>query len=126
MLGPGNNYATIKIKPKRQESILRKHPWVFSGAIKSIDGKPGAGDWVCVRANKGAILGWGHYSPGTSIAIRLLTFGEEHPDEQWWIDKIAQAVQVRRDLNLFTEDNNTCRLVSVSYTHLTLPTKRIV
>ena len=111
MLGPRNNYATIKIKPKRQESILRKHPWVFSGAIKSIDGKPGAGDWVCVRANKGAILGWGHYSPGTSIAIRLLTFGEEHPDEQWWIDKIAQAVQVRRDLNLFTEDNNTCRLV---------------
>ena len=111
MISPGTNYSTIKIKPKRQESILRKHPWVFSGAIKAIDGNPGAGDWVCVRANKGAILGWGHYSPGTSIAIRLLTFGEEMPTEQWWFDKIDQAVRVRRDLGLFNETNNTCRLV---------------
>ncbi len=111
MAGPRTNYATIKIKPKRQVSILRRHPWVFSGAIKSIEGKPGAGDWVCVIANKGAILGWGHYSPGTSIAIRLLTFGEEQPDEKWWFDKIDQAVRVRMDVGLFTEDNNTCRLV---------------
>ena len=111
MISPGSNYATVKIKPKRQKSILRKHPWVFSGAIKSIDGKPGAGDWVCVTANKGAILGWGHYSPGTSIAIRLLTFGDIKPDEQWWYTKIQQAVQVRRDLGLFTDTNNTCRLV---------------
>ena len=111
MVGPGINYSTIKIKPKRQVSILRRHPWVFSGAIKSIEGKPGAGDWVCVKANKGATLGWGHYSPGTSIAIRLLTFGEEQPDKQWWFSKINQAVQVRKDLDLFTESNNTCRLV---------------
>lgn len=111
MIGPGKNYATIKIKPKRQVSILRRHPWVFSGAIKSIEGKPNAGDWVCVKANKGAILGWGHYSPGTSIAIRLLTFGQEKPDKQWWFDKIEQAVQVRKDLGLFSSDNNTCRVI---------------
>ena len=111
MITPGDNYCTIKIKPKRQESILRRHPWVFSGAIKSIDGKPGAGDWVCVTANKGAILGWGHYSPGTSIAVRLLTFGDNKPTEDWWNSKIDQAVQVRRDLGLFSEENNTCRLV---------------
>ena len=106
------NYCTVTIKPKRQESILRRHPWVFSGAIKSIDGKPGAGDWVCVRANKGALLGWGHYSPGTSIAIRLLTFAEDIPNDDWWKSKILEAVNVRQQLGLLsTEDNNTCRLV---------------
>ena len=98
MENPGTNYATITIKPKRQESILRRHPWVFSGAIKNIDGKPGAGDWVCLRANKGALLGWGHYSPGTSIAVRIMTFGDEQPDKAWWFSKVAEAVRVRKDL----------------------------
>ena len=106
------NYCTVTIKPKRQESILRRHPWVFSGAIKSIDGKPSAGDWVCVRANKGALLGWGHYSPGTSIAIRLLTFAEDIPNDDWWKVKIIEAVNVRRQLGLLeSKENNTCRLI---------------
>lgn len=106
------NYCTVTIKPKRQESILRRHPWVFSGAIKSIDGKPSAGDWVCVRANKGALLGWGHYSPGTSIAIRLLTFAEDIPNDDWWKTKIIEAVNVRRQLGLLeSKENNTCRLI---------------
>jgi|TARA_B100000767_G_C19769091_1_gene539066 23S rRNA (cytosine1962-C5)-methyltransferase len=106
------NYCTVTIKPKRQESILRRHPWVFSGAIKSIDGKPSAGDWVCVRANKGALLGWGHYSPGTSIAIRLLTFAEDIPNDDWWKAKVFEAVNVRRQLGLIeNNENNTCRLI---------------
>ena len=106
------NYCTVTIKPKRQESILRRHPWVFSGAIKSIDGKPSAGDWVCVRANKGALLGWGHYSPGTSIAIRLLTFAEDIPNDDWWKAKVFEAVNVRRQLGLIENNvNNTCRII---------------
>ena len=108
---PGTNYASVVIKPKRKDSILRKHPWIFSGAIKKIEGSPKAGDWVCVKANKGAVLGWGHYSPGTSIAVRMLTFREEMPTAELWYGKIKQAVTVRRDLGLFSEDNNTCRLV---------------
>lgn len=108
---PGTNYASVVIKPKRKDSILRKHPWIFSGAIKKIEGSPKAGDWVCVKANKGAVLGWGHYSPGTSIAVRILTFREEMPTAELWYGKIKQAVTVRRDLGLFSEDNNTCRLV---------------
>ena len=107
----GTNYASVVIKPKRKDSILRKHPWIFSGAIKKIEGSPKAGDWVCVKANKGAVLGWGHYSPGTSIAVRMLTFSEEIPTAELWYGKIKQAVTVRQDLGLFSEDNNTCRLV---------------
>ena len=108
---PGTNYSSVVIKPKRKDSILRKHPWIFSGAIKKIEGSPKAGDWVCVKANKGAVLGWGHYSPGTSIAVRMLTFKEEMPNTQWWYDQIDQAVTIRKDLGLFSENNNTCRLV---------------
>lgn len=104
--------ATVTLKPKRDESIRRKHPWVFSGGIKHIQGQPKAGDWVRVCANKGAILGWGHFAPDASIAVRMLTFGEDRPDDAWWHRQIAAAVAVRRDLGLFQrEDQNSCRLV---------------
>lgn len=104
--------ATITLKPKRDESIRRKHPWVFSGGIKHIQGQPKAGDWVRVCANKGAILGWGHFAPDASIAVRMLTFGEDRPNDAWWHRQIAAAVAVRRDLGLFQrEDQNSCRLV---------------
>ena len=61
--------ATVTLKAKRDQSIRRKHPWVFSGGIKRIEGNPQSGDWVQVCANKGAILGWGHYSHNASIAV---------------------------------------------------------
>ena len=91
--------STVTLKAKRDQSIRRKHPWVFSGGIKHIQGDPQAGDWVKVCANKGGILGWGHYAPQASIAVRMLTFNEHCPDEAWWHKQIAQAVAVRRDLN---------------------------
>lgn len=113
MNDPGTaTQATITLKAKRDQSIRRKHPWVFSGGIKRIEGNPQSGDWVQVCANKGAILGWGHYSPNASIAVRMLTFDEAKPDTQWWKDRIAQAVQVRRDLNLIDQpDQNACRII---------------
>ena len=104
--------STVTLKAKRDQSIRRKHPWVFSGGIKHIQGAPHAGDWVKVCANKGGTLGWGHYAPQASIAVRMLTFDEHCPDDAWWHMQIAQAVSVRRDLNLFQSANqNACRLV---------------
>ena len=103
---------TITLKAKRDQSIRRKHPWIFSGGIKHIQGQPKAGDWVRVCANKGAILGWGHYAPNASIAVRMLSFDESCPDQAWWHDRIAQAVAVRKDLGLFqASTQNACRLV---------------
>ncbi|MGB1577033.1 MAG: hypothetical protein ACPG9S_03355, partial [Flavobacteriales bacterium] len=96
-----NALSTVTLKAKRDESIRRRHPWVFSGGIKHIQGQPQAGDWVRVCANKGAVLGWGHYAPNASIAVRMLTFDETRPDDAWWHAQIAGAVAVRRDLNLF-------------------------
>ena len=109
---PPPSLATVTLKPKRDESIRRKHPWVFSGGIKHVQGNPQAGDWVRVCANKGAILGWGHYAPNASIAVRMMSFDETCPDQEWWMRQVASAVQVRRDLNLFqAEDQNACRMV---------------
>lgn len=103
---------SVYLKPGKEESLLRKHPWVFSGAIKRIEGNPVTGDVVCVCANKGRVLGWGHFSSTTSIAIRMLDFGEAPLSKTWWIDKFKEAVQVRRDLGLLAgADQNICRVV---------------
>ena len=103
---------TVTLKAKRDQSIRRKHPWIFSGGVKHIQGDPQAGDLVKVCANKGRTLGWGHYAPNASIAVRMLSFDESSPDDSWWYSQIAQAVAVRRDLNLFQSNGqNACRLV---------------
>lgn len=111
-LQPQLDIARVTLKAKRDESIRRMHPWVFSGGIKNIQGQPEAGDWVQVAANKGAVLGWGHYTPNASIAVRMLSFTEKMPDDEWWSQQILKAVQVRSDLGLFqSEHQNSCRLV---------------
>jgi len=109
---PQLTHLTVTLKPKRDESIRRKHPWVFSGGIKRIEGNPKPGDWVQVRANKGSVLGWGHYSPNASIAVRMLSFSEHCPDESWWVQQVASAIAVRRDLGLLHgEGQNACRMI---------------
>ena len=67
----------IYLKPRKEESLLRQHPWVFSGAIKRMEGQPITGDLVEVCANKGRTLGFGHFSAHTSIAVRMLSFDAE-------------------------------------------------
>ena len=102
---------SITLKPRKEQSLLRRHPWVFSGAIKRTEGNPVTGDLVEVRANKGRILGYGHFSSDTSIAIRMLSFEEDFNEETWWSNQLANAVAVRRSLGLFSRDNSICRLV---------------
>ena len=60
----------IKLKPKKEESLLRFHPWVFSGAIQTINGKPSEGELVEVVDNQNNFLAIGHYQIG-SIAVRI-------------------------------------------------------
>ena len=90
----------IYLKPRKEESLLRQHPWVFSGAIKRMEGQPVTGDLVEVCANKGRTLGFGHYSAHTSIAVRMLSFDAEFDADSWWHARIANAVEVRRNLGL--------------------------
>lgn len=102
---------SIQLKPKKEESLLRFHPWVFSGAIQQIEGKPAEGDLVEVLDNKRNFLAIGHYQIG-SIAVRAVTFENEPIDVDFWNRKIQWAYAMRVSLGLVnSEKNNTFRLV---------------
>lgn len=100
----------IILKPGKEESLLRHHPWVFSGAINSIDPEIKEGDLVEVFSSKGKKLATGHYQIG-SIAVRILEFGEPVIPESFYYDRLNSALQLRKALNLVRTDNNCYRLV---------------
>jgi 23S rRNA (cytosine1962-C5)-methyltransferase len=103
--------CTIFLKPKKEESLLRYHPWVFSGAIATVKGKPGEGDLVEVYGADNKFLGVGHYQIG-SIAVRILSFHPAVIDKAFWVEKIRTAYELRRVLGLAeVAGNNTYRLV---------------
>ena len=84
----------IVLKRGREESLLRFHPWVFSGAIAEIQGNPSEGDLVAVHASDGSLLAYGHYQIG-SIAVRVLSFDDSALRPDFWEDELSKALQVR-------------------------------
>lgn len=100
----------IYLKPRKEDSLLRFHPWVFSGAIAYINGTPEEGGLVLVRSAKGDSLGIGHYQIG-SIAVRILEFFTEELPAGFWHDRIRAAYAIREAIGLISNDNNTYRLV---------------
>jgi len=101
----------ITLKPGKEESLKRFHPWVFSGAIARTDSGIEEGDKVAVFAHDGTLLGNGHYQPNSSIAVRMLTFDDTPIDERLFHRRLQNAYQMRMALNLLREDNNAFRLV---------------
>ena len=119
--------TTIYLKPHKEESLKRFHPWVFSGAIARVvlDAKhrgdaPEEGEVVAVRSAADEPLGVGHWQVG-SIAVRILAFGVETLPADFWGERIRAAYQVRESLGLvrnvksqisnFKSPNNTFRLI---------------
>ena len=84
----------VILKRNREESLLRFHPWVFSGAIAEIQGNPAEGDLVAVHACDGSLLAYGHYQIG-SIAVRVLSFDESALRPDFWETMLSRALQVR-------------------------------
>ena len=74
---------TIQLKPKKEESLQRFHPWVFSGAIQKIEGKPTEGDLVEVLDCNRNFLALGHYQIG-SIAVRVVSFEKVEINDNFW------------------------------------------
>jgi 23S rRNA (cytosine1962-C5)-methyltransferase len=102
---------SIQLKPKKEESLQRFHPWVFSGAIQRIEGKPEEGDLVEVLDNKRNFLAIGHYQIG-SIAVRVVSFDNINVDDDFWSLKMKHAYEMRVSLGLVAhEKNNTFRLI---------------
>ena len=102
--------AVIFLKRGREASVLRFHPWVFSGAIERTDGSPEDGDWVEVKSAAKATLGFGHYQKGT-ITVRLISFGGELPDSKLFHHKIKAAFHLRSITRIINEHINCFRLV---------------
>ena len=100
----------VILKPKKEESLLRFHPWVFSGAIHSIQGKPAEGDLVEVFDCRDNFLATGHYQIG-SIAVRIVSFRQQEITASFWEKRIARAYEMRCALGLVAAENNTYRLV---------------
>lgn len=101
---------TIRLKPRKEESILRHHPWVFSGAIASLPQDVEEGELVMVASSDGRILGSGHYQIG-SIAVRILQFGDSEIPSDFFSRRLQSAFRLRQALGLVREDNNCFRLV---------------
>ena len=101
----------VYLKPGKEESLKRFHPWVFSGAIARIEGEPEEGEIVDVYTSKKEIIACGHYQIG-SIAVRVLSFAQVEINREFWKSRLTVALDLRRSLGLVDNpENNTYRLV---------------
>lgn len=111
-------YKTIQLKRGKEESLLRFHPWVFSGAIHRVDSDIQEGDIVRVLTSDGNFIAVGHYQEG-SIAVRVLTFSDVPIDDLFWASRLQSALTLRQTIALADNpDNNTYRLVHGEGDHL--------
>jgi 23S rRNA (cytosine1962-C5)-methyltransferase len=105
------SFTQIVLKPGKDHSLKRFHPWVFSGAIKQINGKVASGDIVEVTNDQGKYLGTGHYAEG-SIAVRIFSFEGYEDSAAFWKMKLNAAFLLRKNLGLTGKANsNIYRLV---------------
>lgn len=101
---------TVTLSSGKDQSLKRFHPWVFSGAIKKIKNHLGKeteaadGELVTVYSNKDEFLGMGHFQNG-SIAVRIISFTEQIPDQEFWNSKIKSAIDYRKSLGLLSDSN---------------------
>lgn len=102
-----NDYKKIYLKKGKEESLLRRHPWVFSGAIARVSDQIEEGEIVDVFSHSGEFLARGHSQVG-SIAVRVLSFEPEEIDGEWWQSRIASAKAVRSSLGLLHNPTTTC------------------
>lgn len=103
-------YAQIFLRRGKEESLLRRHPWIFSGAIEFIRSERdhiNEGEIVDVHTKNGDFIARGHYQIG-SIAVRVLSFEQVEIDQAWWNGRIATAYDVRRSLDLTDNEQTTC------------------
>lgn len=100
----------ISLKKGKEKAALQRHPWVFSGALEKINGKPEDGDVVKVQAFDGEFLAYGYFNSISRVAVRLCEWDENITiNKAWYLNRLTQAIQARQ--NIISEKTNTCRLV---------------
>lgn len=106
-----NKIINITLKAGKEPSLMRRHPWIFSGAIQSFSDKVAEGHLVRILDIKGSFLALGHYAIG-SIAVRIISFKDIEIDQAFWNSKIESAFEMRKKLGLVnSSETNVYRLV---------------
>jgi len=101
----------VILKKGKEKAVLHRHPWVFSGAIERVKGKPENGEIVRLTDAKGGFMAYGFYNDQSRVALRLLEWDETvEVNEAWFREKVAVAVASRSGL-LADGSTNTCRLI---------------
>jgi 23S rRNA (cytosine1962-C5)-methyltransferase len=91
--------ATLLVKPGREKSLLRRHPWVFSGSVSAVQGEPSSGETVDIRDTRGRFLARAAYSPHSQIRARVWTWDEaEQVDESFFRRRLQQSLSARQAL----------------------------
>ncbi len=98
------------LKPGREKSLLRRHPWIFSGAVDRVDGEPASGSTVSVLSARGEFLAHAAYSPTSQIRARAWTFADEPVDGEFLRRKIRAAIDTRYKIQA-TGASNAVRLI---------------
>ena len=102
--------VTLRLKPGREKSLLRRHPWIFSGAVQQVDGEPVSGGTVDLLSSNREFLARAAYSPNSQIRARIWTFEDEPVDKEFFRQRIRLALAARRELKI-GEDTNAARLI---------------
>lgn len=101
----------IILKPGREHSLQRKHPWVFASAIQRVVGELAAGETTAIYSHDGQFLAWAAYSPVSQIRARVWSFDEaEHIDKEFLLRRLEEAITLRKSL-IHLEQTNAYRLV---------------
>jgi 23S rRNA (cytosine1962-C5)-methyltransferase len=101
----------VILKKGKEKAVLHRHPWVFSGAIEPVKGKPANGEIVRLLDAKGGFMAYGFFNDQSRVALRLLEWDEAvEVNEEWFREKVAVAVANRYNI-LADGLTNTCRLI---------------
>ena len=103
--------ATLHLAPGKDKAVMRRHPWLFSGAVRRVEGNPQEGDLVDVVAADGRWLAVGHYQ-SDSIICKVLSFDTQQVDETFYRERLQSAIAYRERMGFFdVEETNVFRLV---------------
>ena len=104
----------ILLKPGREKSLLRRHPWIFSGAVQQVAEAPVSGGTVELLSSSWQFLARASYSPTSQIRARVWTFEDEPVDREFFRKRIRSAIDVRQQLKLASQSSATRLLYAES------------
>lgn len=102
-------YKQVYLKKRKEDSLLRFHPWIFSGAISRIEEGLEEGDIVRVMTHDDRFIAVGHFQIG-SIAIRVLSFHDVEIDDRFWESRLKAALHVRQSVGVVREEGDGLRV----------------